>query len=308
MVIARLVGRDGPGSRPLGAAMAVASDGQWRGSVSGGCVEGMVLDVARAVLAGAPARLIDVLPGGDLLPWEEGPACVGALRVLVTPAPPAAVAAAITRAVADGLPLAVGVGLRAPHMWVSAGSRDELDVCGGLFIEELVPRARLVLVGATDLAAALARSAEPLRRAVVVLDPRPDHVASGAFPADALVVRAWPDAWLAGHPLGADDALVVLSHDPRIDDRALRAALGGRAGFVGALGSRATHAGRLRRLYGTPGLERLIGPVGLDIGGVSTAETALSILAQVVASEHGRGGMPLSSGRTAIHAELTGGR
>ncbi|WP_416986564.1 XdhC family protein [Streptomyces sp. T028] len=76
---------------------------------------------------------------------------------------------------------------------------------------------------------------------------------------------------MARHPLAARDAVVALSHDPRIDERALRAALAGHAGYVAALGSRATHAGRLRRLTGVPGLDRLAGPAGLDLGGASLA-------------------------------------
>lgn len=308
VVLARLVGRDGNGSRPLGATMAVAADGRWRGSLSGGCVEGMVLDAARGVLGGAPARVLSVMPGEEILPWEEGPACAGELRVLVTPVPPEPVFAAVDRAFTEDRPLALAVGLRPPYRWWCAGWIGALPVVEERFVEELRPRRRLVMVGATDLAAALAGFADPLERAVVVLDPRPGHVASGAFPSGVQVVRTWPDAWLAAHPLREDDAVVVLSHDPRIDDAALRAVLPGPAGYVGALGSRATHAQRLARLRGTPGLARLVGPVGLDIGGVSPAETALSILAELVAVERGRVGRPLREGRSSIRPDLAGAR
>ncbi|GEC08782.1 hypothetical protein SSP24_64370 [Streptomyces spinoverrucosus] len=115
-----------------------------------------------------------------------------------------------------------------------------------------------------------------MHRKVVVVDPRPGHVASGAFTGTADVVRAWPDDWIARHPLAAPDAVVALSHDPRIDDRALRAALAGPAGYVAALGSRATHARRLRCLTDAPGLARLAGPAGLDLGGASLAENRIA--------------------------------
>ncbi|MFB6876040.1 XdhC family protein [Streptomyces sp. NPDC056323] len=122
VALARLVRRDGPGSRPLGAAIAVAGDGTWRGSLSGGCVEGIVLDAARAVLAGAAPHVTAVSPGDDLLPWEDAPACAGELRVLITPAPPEPVHSAITTALADDRPLTVRVGLRPP----TAGPRRPL--------------------------------------------------------------------------------------------------------------------------------------------------------------------------------------
>ncbi|WP_327188597.1 XdhC family protein [Streptomyces xinghaiensis] len=302
VVLARLVGRDGPGSRPLGATMAVAGDGTWRGSLSGGCVEGIVLEKAREVLAGAAPHVTTVSPGEHLLPWEEAPACAGDLRVLVVAAPPEPVHSAITTALTEDRPLAVRVQLRPPYTWSVAATVSRLPDDGPAHTEELGQRPRLLLVGATDLAAVLAALAAPLHRRTVVLDPRPAHVASGAFPAPVTAVRTWPDEWITRHPLDAHDAVVALSHDPRIDDRALRAALTGPAGYVAALGSRTTHAQRLRRLAGTPGLDRLHGPAGLDLGGTSLAESALSILAELIAAGNGRSGRPLRDGDLPIRA------
>jgi xanthine dehydrogenase accessory factor len=301
VVLARLADRDGPGARPIGATMAVAADGTWRGSLSGGCVEGIVLDHARAVLGGAPAGLIPVSPGGHLMPWEPAPACAGELRVLVTAAPPAAVHSAITAALAHDRPLTVSVALEQPYGWSVSTAADDSPQRSAL-VERLEPRRRLLLVGATDLAATMAAMASALDRRVVVIDPRAGHLASGAFPATAELVHAWPDDWLARSPPDPSDALVTLSHDPRIDDRALRAALPGPAGYVATLGSRATHAQRLHRLAGVSGLDRLAGPAGLDLGGAALAETALSILAELVAVENGRTGRPLRGGHRSIRA------
>jgi xanthine dehydrogenase accessory factor len=295
VVLARLVGRTGPGARPIGAVMAVAGDGTWRGSLSGGCVEGIVIDHAREVLGGAPGCLIPVLPGGELMPWEPAPACAGEIQVLITPAPPSAVHAAITAALAADESLDVGTALEFPYRWRLGGT-------AGAFVERLRPRRRLVLVGATDLAATIAGMAEGLDRRVVIVDPRAGHLSSGAFPAGAALVRSWPDEWLRHHPLEENDAVITLSHDPRIDDRALRAALPGPARHVAALGSRATHRQRLGRLDGTPGLARLRGPAGLDLGGARIGETALSILAELVALDHGRTGQPLHTGQLPIRA------
>lgn len=104
------------------------------------------------------------------------------------------------------------------------------------------------------------------------------------------------------HGLRSSDAVVMLSHDPRIDDRGIRAALAGGVGHVAALGSRATHRQRLHRLDGLPGLQRLAAPAGLDLGGASLADTALSILAGMVAAENGRDGGPLRDGDLSIRA------
>ncbi|MCA2215743.1 XdhC family protein [Jidongwangia harbinensis] len=300
VVLARLVARDGPGARPLGATMAIAADGTWCGSLSGGCVEAIVVEAARAVLDGtAPPHLTTVTPGGDLLPWETAPACTAALHVLIAPAPAEPVHTAITTALADDQPLTVHTGLRPPYPWTLTPEDPHA------FTEHLPRRRRLVLAGATDLAAALATLAQPLHRNVIVVDPRPGHTSSGAVTA-ATVVRAWPDAWIAAHPLDATDAVIAVSHDPRIDDRALRAALAGNAGHIAALGSRATHVQRLQRLAGTPGLHRLIGPAGLDLGATTLAETALSLLAGVVATENDRTGRLLRDTDTPIRAQADG--
>jgi xanthine dehydrogenase accessory factor len=301
VVLARLVGRDGLGARSLGATVAAAVDGTWRGSLSGGCVEGIVLDAATAVLNGAAAHLTSMSPGEHLLPWEDAPACSGQLTVLITAAPDEPVHGAITAALTHDRPLAVRVGLHPPYAWSTAANTQRLDDTDA-FIEELPQRRRLVLVGATDLAAILAVLAEPLHRTVVIVDPRAAHIGSGAFPATAKTVRAWPDEWIATHPLRASDAVIMLSHDPRIDDRGIRAALTGGAGHVAALGSRATHQQRLRRLDGQPGLDRLAAPAGLDLGGSSLADTALSILAEIIATSNERGGRSLREGHLPIRA------
>ena len=323
VVLARLIGRDGPGSRPLGATMAVAADGSWCGSISGGCVEGIVLDEARAVLSGGEPHLITVSPGEQLMPWEEAPACGGVLHVLIVPAPPAPVADAITAALDASRPIRVSVSTAAPWTWSSGPARGDVadseqdgvpatvpaaqpaDVPevqpGGVFAEELRPGPRLIVAGATDLSAALAALGHTVGRRVEIVDPRPSHARAELFPG-AVVTRVWPDEWLGAHPPSPADAVVAITHDPRIDDRALRAALPGPAGYVGALGSRATHAQRLRRLSGTPGLDRLAGPAGLDLGGTSIAETALSVLAEVVAAGHGRSGGRLADSSAPIQA------
>ncbi|MFB7718575.1 XdhC family protein [Nocardia sp. NPDC056100] len=302
VVLARLVDRDGPGARPLGAAMAVAADGTWCGSISGGCVEGSVLGAAREVLTDGVGRMLSMSPGDELAPWEAGPACGGELRILLTPAPPDPVHTAITSALEHDADLTIRIELRPPYSWSAATDSGGPIGSGPAYTELLTRRRRLVLAGATDLAASVTVFAESVHYSVVIVDPRPAHLESGAFSRSARLIRGWPGEWLTANPLRGYDALIAVSHDPRIDDGALRAALAGKAGFVAALGSRATHAQRIRRLSGTVGLERLTGPVGLDLGGITLAETALSIVGELVAAGNGRTGGPLRRGTHPIHS------
>lgn len=294
VALARLVQRTGPGARPVGALMAVSSDGDWAGSVSGGCVETEVLVQAREMLDAGGGTMTTVRPEQLQMPWEPGPSCTAALRVLVTPAPAEPVTRAISAALARDERVAVGTSLQEPFGWEVHGMTQDEPEQGlgtqGSHIEVLEPRPVLLVVGATDLAAAVARLAAPLGRRVVVVDPRPDYAMRQRVPDAAEVVCAWPERWVASHPLGPRDAALVVTHEARIDDAALRALLPGPVGHVAVLGSRATHAQRLERLAGLPGLERLAGPAGLDLGGTSVAEAALSMLAEVVAVGNGRSG------------------
>ncbi|MFY1670237.1 XdhC family protein [Plantactinospora sp. WMMB334] len=303
VVLVRLIRRNGRASRPLGATMAVASDGSWTGSVSGGCVEGVLLEQAREVLDGAPPRRAVIRPGEDLLPWEPAPVCDGELDLLIGPAPEGSVYDDITRALAEDRPLRLSIERREPFRWATAAHGTRLPAYEEQFVEELQPRAVLLLVGATDLAAVVAEMAVPLGRRVVVVDPRPEYARPERVPAAHETIQAWPDGWLAEFPLGSRDAVLVLTHDPRIDDRAIRAALAGAAGYVGVLGSHRTHARRLARLDRTPGLDRLVGPAGLNVGGTSLAETALSMLAEIVAVAHRRTGGRLQEWHGGIQAD-----
>jgi len=142
----------------------------------------------------------------------------------------------------------------------------------------------IVIVGAVHIAQALAALAIGSGYQVRVIDPRAAFATEARFPGVALQT-GWPDEILAGAPLGSRSALVVLAHDPKIDDPALEAALASPAFYIGALGSKKTHAARLERLSGrglqAEALARIRGPVGLAIGARSPAEIALSILAQM---------------------------
>ena len=152
------------------------------------------------------------------------------------------------------------------------------------FLEVHNPPLEMVLVGAVHIAQPLAAMAAVAGYAVRVIDPRTAFATESRFPGVKLS-HDWPDQALANAPLGMRSALVVLAHDPKIDDPALEAALNSDAFYVGALGSKKTHAARLERLeargFSKETLARIHGPVGLAIGAKSPSEIALSILAQM---------------------------
>jgi len=157
---------------------------------------------------------------------------------------------------------------------------------------------RLFLIGAVHISQALVRLAAPLGLGSIVVDPRPALATGERFPGITLV-RDWPDEALERAPLDARSAVVALTHDPKLDDPALDCALRSPAFYIGALGSRRSHAARLERLaergHTPESLARIRGPVGLPIAAVTAAEIALSILAELVAVRRGGHKRDLSS-------------
>jgi len=166
---------------------------------------------------------------------------------------------------------------------------------------------RMVIFGAIDFASALAPLARGLGYRVTIADPRRAFLDSPRFSASAETVAAWPEAALEGVALGPRDAVLVFTHDPKLDVPAVRAALATGAGYVGALGSRSTTEDRARRLRetGLPDAElaRLHAPCGLDIGASTVEETAVAVLAEIVAARAGREGRPLRDAEGPIRRE-----
>ncbi|HYH21113.1 MAG TPA: XdhC family protein [Azospirillum sp.] len=156
-----------------------------------------------------------------------------------------------------------------------------------LFVNAFAPPLRLIVVGAVHIAQALVPVARLTGYAVTVVDPRGAFATESRFP-DVALVTEWPDDALTGLAVDARTAVVTLTHDPKLDDPALLVALRSPAFYVGSLGSKRTHAKRLDRLraagLGEEELARIHAPVGLDIGAVTQAEIAVSIMAQIVAS------------------------
>lgn len=156
-------------------------------------------------------------------------------------------------------------------------------------LQTLSPAYRLIAVGAVHIAQALIPMAQAAGYATVLIDPRPAFASQERFPG-VEVINGWPQEVMPGLALTSRSAVVTLSHDPKIDEPALAAALSSEAFFIGALGSRKNHAGRVERLaalgFDAAALDRIAGPVGLDLGGRSPAEIAVAILAQLIQARY----------------------
>lgn len=282
MALATVVSTWGSAPRPRGSHMIVHADGRFEGSVSGGCVETDILATAAEVIAGAPS-VVKTYGVADDAAWEVGLPCGGTIEVLVQPVSatgfPPALFDRIAAARASGASLDVGTDL---VTGVSA-------IGGGGFVNRYDPPRRLLIVGAVQIAQALAGLARELGILTIVIDPRGRFLTPERFPGVTLDDR-WPDEAVTAMKPDRATAVVTLSHDPKIDDAALLAALASPAGYVAALGSRKSQAARLERLaaQGVPpqDLARIEGPAGLDLGAIGPAEIALSIAASMVRRFH----------------------
>lgn len=203
----------------------------------------------------------------------------------------------------------------APLLAVGASAIRDLPVgesCGDaaqqarMHVRSHAVRPVLAIFGAVDFSIALAELGAAVGFEAVLCEARRAFADSARLPAGAQVFRGWPQDFFAARRLGPRDAVVAMTHDPKFDEPALLGALASGAGYVGALGSRRTQAERLRRLREAgveeAGLARIHGPCGLDIGAATPAETALSILAEIVAARSARPGGSLAAGAGPIHA------
>ncbi len=343
--------------------MAVTDSGEFAGSVSGGCIEGAVVQAAMEVIDSGAPRSLEFGVANEVA-WEVGLACGGKVQLLVERASSGRTAERF-RAEAGGRSVATGERAADDEpvellRWVVRAQRDRKDIvlatrlsdgakrlldgvgrpfaggrrrrpqwswppiegilapgaaagaaslgvggdmvervvrsgepltvdapAGPVFLRPYVRPPRLVIVGAVHIAQALAPMATATGFRTTVVDPREGFAANDRFPGST-VVRDWPDQALKRMRLDHRSAVAALTHDPKIDDPALLAALAGDAFYVGALGSRKTQAARRKRLAATgctpEALDRIRGPIGLPIGAATPEEIALATLAEVVAA------------------------
>ncbi len=294
VALATVLSTWGSAPRRAGAVMAVNAEGGVIGSVSGGCVEGAVVSAAQDVLAsGKPQRLHYGV--ADETAWDVGLACGGDIDIFVQAAD-AQQLRAILSLLAEGRALTLATLLSGP----AAGQLQiaelsdlrtptlEADGDVEIYYNPMLAPPTLVMVGGVHIAVALGKMAKTLGYRTVVVDPRKVFGSQARFPEADELIQAYPGAAFEQYPLDANSALASLSHDPKIDDPAIEAALHSAAFYIGALGSARTQQRRLERLraagYNEQQLARIHGPIGLEIGAESPEEIALAIMAEVVAA------------------------
>jgi xanthine dehydrogenase accessory factor len=343
--------------RPPGASMLVGPDGSAVGSVSGGCVEGAVYELAQQVVAEGSPRLNRYgVSDDDAI--EVGLVCGGILDVYVERVDPTTFPdlGEIADDLAADRPVAIATVVDHPDAsrigarMVIRPSADEPAVSGTLgsdrtdaavrddalgmlaaghsgvltygpdgerrgeglrvFVWAFAPPPRMIVFGAIDFAAAVARMGGFLGYHVTVCDARPVFATASRFPSADEVVVTWPHKYLAAEAqagrIDRRTVLCVLTHDPKFDVPLLEVALRlPEVGYVGAMGSRRTHEDRLRRLVEAgltaEELDRLSSPIGLDLGARTPEETAVSIAAEIIAMQWGGGGKRLNETAGRIH-------
>ncbi len=328
IALATVIQTWGSSPRGVGAKMALTPNGQIAGSVSGGCVEGAVFEAGTQVLKTGHPQLLH-FGVADETAWTVGLACGGRIEVFVKPLD-SKIYAALHQLIAEERPAATVTVIRGPaemmgHELIvredgtSVGALgDRLDepaitaaraalIEGAsqrltlpdlstepieLFIDVLQPSPTLILVGGVHIAIALTAIAKTLGYRTIVIDPRRSFGSEARFPHVDHLIQAWPDEALTQVSLTRSTAVAMLTHDPKIDDPALKLVLTSPAFYVGALGSRKTQEQRRRRLLKAglteAQLDRLRGPIGLEIGAKTPEEIALAVMAQIVAARNGQ--------------------
>jgi xanthine dehydrogenase accessory factor len=316
VALATVVSVSGSTPRGPGAKLAISDSSELAGSVSGGCVEGAVVEEALATLREGRPRLLHY-GISDEMALDVGLMCGGEIDVFIEPlrGEAARLLKRLVDLVRDELPAARVIDLEkgtrmvltAEETWGDGDARTARPVLesgvpaapagrAGPFIDVIAPAPRAWIVGAGHIAEHLVAMLPRAGFRPVVVDPRRLFAEQSRF-GEAEVVAAWPDAAL--REARAGDAVVVLSHDPKIDEPALLTALRSQVAYVGAIGSRSAQADRAARLR-EAGLEdeelgRLHAPIGLDLGGREPGEIALAIAAELVATRRGGTGGRLSA-------------
>jgi xanthine dehydrogenase accessory factor len=324
IALATVIETWGSAPRKVGAKMAVRPDGAMVGSVSGGCVEGAVVEAATETLADGRPQLLE-FGVADETAWEVGLACGGHIKVWVEPLNTAVypfiqqlitneqAGACVTILTgpdelvgrkmafdADGRSVgnlgvkALEEAARAAVQQTNYSGRVELTVDSGqltvdklaAFVDVYRPAPTLVMVGGVHIAVALTGIAKTLGYRTIVVDPRRAFGSQARFPHVDELIQAWPERAFSQIEVTGDTAVALLTHDPKIDDPALHVVLKSSAFYIGALGSNKTHAKRKQRLsdhgFDAAAIDRIHGPIGLDIGADNPEEIALSVMAEIV--------------------------
>jgi xanthine dehydrogenase accessory factor len=336
VAMATVIDVDGSVPRGPGAKMLVTASGKVSGSVSGGCVEGAVADVAVSVLADGTSKVVQYGITRDMM-WDVGLACGGTIDVFVESLErgtqpsfdPGVTLCTVVRGpkhVGERLEIRHAAG-HSPSVRGSTGDptldgeiaasvgettrpRSPRIVTVGdheVFVDPCTPQQRLIIVGAVHIGVALCEIATKAGFSVTVVDPRAKLNNRERFPAAQTLAVGWPEDELPRLAIDENAYVAVLTHDDKFDDPTLDLVLRGDARYVGAIGSKKTQAKRRKRLIDSglaaDAVDRVHGPIGLDIGADTPEEIAVAILAEMIAAKYARRGTPLKDRDEAhIHA------
>ena len=295
LVFAFVIQTWGSSPRQVGSIMLIRDDQTISGSVSGGCVEGAVVEAAMTLMDSAGCQRLD-FGVADADAWEVGLSCGGKISIWLVAVAASYFSADLLNETASAIAAREPFGLQfdlanGQVQLVPPPDASVLDGTSFIFLQ--MPRPRLVIVGAVHISQHLAHLAKQIGFCVSIIDPRGIFATPERFPGVALY-NCWPDEMLAEMALDPETAMVTLTHDPKIDDAALKLALSNPLFYVASLGSKKTHAARLERLaaagFDAAACERIHGPAGLDIGAKTPAEIAVSVAAELVSAYRQRQG------------------
>ena len=275
--------------RKIGSIMIIREDGLVAGSVSGGCVEGAVIDSALATMQDGFVKRLE-FGVADATAWEVGLSCGGEISVGVVPLSLIGVdiLEIVQKKYADRYPIYLSFDLKNMSVFEKdeAFSATSLDTEQKIFNLLISPRPRVFIIGAVHISQYLASMLTGCGYAVSVIDPRTTFAKEERFQ-DIELITLWPDEVLDKVIIDAETAIITLTHDPKIDDNALDIALNSNAFYIAALGSKKTHESRcarfLKKGFDQTTLNRIHGPAGIDIGAITPAEIAASILSEIIA-------------------------
>jgi len=309
VALATVVGTWGSAPVGVGGQMVVAPDGRFQGSVSGGCVEGEVIAEAEDILADGKPKTLS-FGVADETAWQVGLPCGGQIKVYLERLDAESGPALLDRAI-DARSTRRGLVIRT-HLndgrrefferdeakgdaeieqhFASGESELQETPDGEIFLQALVPPARVLIIGATHIGQILAQLVQLAGYEVVVIDPRTAFAAEARFPGIRLDTE-WPQDTIPKIGLDPYTAVVALAHVGHIDDEALKLAMRSQCFYVGALGSKRNHAKRTQRLkdagFSDAEIQRIASPIGINIGAQSPPEIAIAIMAQLVLALRG---------------------
>ena len=288
IALATVISTWGSAPRPVGGQMAIDQNGEIIGSVSGGCIEGAVITEGIKSLSDGKTRVKDYGISNDMA-WEVGLACGGELKVLIQPLQIEdkivfSIVESIRKREVIKLKINTKSGLRTIDKSISQQS-SSFNQLMNEFIHIIDPKPRLFIIGAVHIAQELVKLATIADFEITLIDPRDHFATKKRFP-NCQIINDWPDNALSKFKLDKATHLVTLTHDPKIDDPALIYSLKKNIGYVGSLGSKKTHQKRCERLsllgFNQNDLNKIHGPIGLDIKAKNPAEIAISILGEII--------------------------